>query len=224
VTCPVIPIPAAGIPWAGRAADGWRWLCARGRPFWRAWTFLTAVVLCGLVFGGLTAGQLNAADTAVLARSVQELLTAVGQHQLAPAHTLWWQRMMGDAQLLALLWLFGVSVIGLPFIVIALFLRAFGVGFAVGFTVLQFGWRGLVVAAVAVFLHQLLSMTALLGAAVAALRFSADILRQVHTRPRLPMALLQYSAWFLVCLGGLMAGASVQAYVAPTLLTAAFTP
>ncbi|MCL6515778.1 stage II sporulation protein M [Alicyclobacillus sp.] len=213
---------AAAIPWMARFAAGWQWFLARGRAFSRAWMFTLAVILCGLAFGGVTAGQLNAQDAAVLARSVQELLTAISAHQLAPSHVLWWQRVIGDAQLLALLWLFGVSVIGLPFILIALFLRAFGVGFTVGFTVLQFGWRGLVVAGLAVFLHQLLSLTALMAAGIAAMRFSTNILQGTRARPNLPAALARYTAWFAVCLCGILAGAFVQAYIAPPLLTAAF--
>lgn len=181
-------------------------------------SFLAGVTVCGLVFGGLVAGELNPADTAVLGGAVERVVTAIQQHALAPAGQLWWQRLVADGQLLALLWLFGVSVIGLPLIVIALFLRAFGVGFAVGFTVLQFGWKGFLVAGLVIFLHQAISLTVLVAAGAVAVRFSAGVLRQAYPFSALPVHFLRYTAIFCVCAGLLMLGAAVQAYFAPGVL------
>lgn len=184
------------------------------------WSFLVAVVLCGLVFGGVAAGQLNSSDTLALGNSTLQLLQAIAQHQLASASQLWWQRMIADGQLLALLWLLGVSIIGLPFIVIAVFLRGFSIGFAVGFTVISFGWRGFLLAAIGIFLHQIVSLTAIILAASVAIRFSAGVLRQEQTQRRLSLALVKYTAWFGAFAGLLMLGAAVQAYLAPHLLSA----
>lgn len=182
------------------------------------WSFLLAVVLCGLVFGGVAAGQLNTTDTLALGNSVEQLLQAIAQHQLASAGTLWWQRMVADGQFLALLWLLGVSVIGLPFIVIAMFLRSFSIGFSVGFTVIQFGWRGFLLASIAIFLHQLLSLTALVLASAIAIRFSMGVLRQAQPLPVLSISLVKYTSGFVLCSVLLMAGAAVQSNLAPPLL------
>lgn len=183
------------------------------------WSFLFAVVLCGLTFGGIAAGELKSSDTLALGNAVGQLLQAVAAHELAPASALWWQRMIADGQLLALLWLFGVSVIGLPFVVIAVFLRSFGVGFAVGFTVIQFGWRGFLLAAFGIFLHQVISMTAIVLAASIAIRFSLGLTRTGRESANLVPALIRYTAWFGVCACGLMLGAFVQAWLAGHLLS-----
>lgn len=179
-----------------------------------------AVVLCGLVFGGVAAGQLNSSDTLALGNTVLQLLQSISNHQLATTSMLWWQRMIADGQLLALLWLFGVSVIGLPFIVIAVFLRGFSIGFAVGFTVIQFGWRGFLLASIGIFLHQLISMGAILFAASIAIHFSARVQGRTHAEERLAVALAKYTGWFGVSAVLLMLGAIVQAYLAPHLLSA----
>jgi stage II sporulation protein M len=184
----------------------------------QVWAFLVGVCLCGLVFGAVVAGELNGNDIAVLGDAVQRVLTAIQQHQLASAHDLWWQRMVDDAQLLALVGLFGASVIGLPFVVIALFLRAFSIGFAVGFTVIQFGWKGWILAGVGIFLHQLLSMGVLLFAGVAAIRFSAALLQQTYPLPKLSLHFAKYALRISLCLIGLIPGALVQAYLTPHLL------
>ena len=183
------------------------------------WSFLAAVILCGLIFGGVVAGELSSGDTVILANAVQHLLISIQQHQLAASGELWWQRLIGDSQVLALIWLFGVSVIGVPLIVITLFLRAFSIGFAVGFTVLQFGWKGFLVAGIAIFLHQIISMAVLMCAGITAIQFSTQLLSQSNPLSLLSWRFFKYTFVFLLCLLGLMIGAFIQAYLAPYLLS-----
>jgi stage II sporulation protein M len=188
------------------------------------WSFLSAVVLCGLLFGSVVAGQLNAGDTIVLANAISHLLSAISQHQLAPGADLWWQRVISDGQVLALLWLFGVSVIGIPFIAVTLFLRAFSVGFSVGFTVIQFGWKGFLLSGMIIFMHQIISMGALLVAGGVAIQFSTQILEQSLPIRALPWRFIKYTFVFMICMLCLMLGAAVQAYIGPAIVSAVFSP
>jgi stage II sporulation protein M len=196
------------------------WQTVRGKAATQGhvWTFLMGVCLCGIFFGAVVAGQLHPGDVIVLNDTIQNLLAVAMHHQLASFSQLWWERMIDDSRLLALVWLFGVSVIGLPFVVIALFLRSFGIGFAMGFTVLQFGWKGLLIAAIGMFPHDLITMAFLLLAGVTAIRFSADILQQVTSLQRLPMRFFKYTLLFAFCAIGLMAAAALQAGTMPHLL------
>lgn len=193
------------------------------QPHMHLWSFLGAVVLCGLLFGAVVAGQLNAGDTIVLANAVSHLLSAITQHQLAPGSDLWWQRVIQDGQVLALLWLFGVSVIGIPFIAVTLFLRAFSIGFSVGFTVLQFGWKGFLLSGIIIFMHQIISMGALLVAGGVAIQFSTQILEQSLPIRALPWRFIKYTFVFLICMLGLMLGAAVSAYIGPAIMSAVFS-
>ncbi|WAH39053.1 stage II sporulation protein M [Alicyclobacillus dauci] len=183
------------------------------------WTFLSGVTLCGLVFGAIVAGQLGETDRLVLGNALQHLFAAIKQHQLASGSELWSERLITDAQTLGLIWLFGVSVIGIPFVIATIFLRAFTVGFAIGYTTLQFGWRGFALAGIGIFLHQLVTFLALFIAAVTAIRFSQQILQQTLPIPRLTVRFLQYTGTFILCGGALMLGAFIQSFVVPHILT-----
>lgn len=183
------------------------------------WTFLAGVALCGLIFGSIVAGQLGQADKLALGNALEHLLVAVQSHQLASGRTLWIQRLISDGEILGLIWLFGVSVIGIPFVIGAIFLRAFSVGFAVGYTTLQFGWKGLALSGIGIFLHQVITLLTLFIAAIAAIRFSQQILAQSLPISHLTLNFLKYTGTFLLCSGGLMLGAFIQAFVVPHLLT-----
>ena len=189
------------------------------QPALHTLVFLLAVVLCGLIFGGFTAGQLAQGESAVIGQAVQELLTAVAHHQLAAPSELMRQKVVQDGRLLALLWLFGLSILGLPFVVIALFLRAFTIGFAVGFTIIHFGWQGVILAGLGMFTHQVLSLSALLCGGVMAIRFSANVLQSAYNKRELTVNILKYSLVFAVIGGVLVFADWLQSYMGPALLS-----
>jgi stage II sporulation protein M len=187
-----------------------------------AWThtllFLTGVALCGLLFGGVVAGQLNSTEAYVLQRQLELLLNTAANHQLAGPVDLWLQRMSRDIELLGLVWLFGISVMGLPLVAIAVFLRAFTVGFSAAFTVLALGWKGLWAATALVFVHQLFSFPAVLVAGCAAIRFSGALLEREGPIEAMVGRFIRYTLMFIVCAGLAGIGAAVQALLAAQVL------
>ncbi|RIV19619.1 stage II sporulation protein M [Alicyclobacillaceae bacterium I2511] len=189
------------------------------QPALQTLVFLLAVVLCGLIFGGFTAGQLGPGESAVIGQAVQGLLTAVAHHQLATPDELLRQKVIQDGRLLALLWLFGLSILGLPFVVIALFLRAFTIGFAVGFTVIHFGWQGVLLAGLGIFAHQILSLSALLCGGVVAVRFSANVLQSAYNKRELTTKILKYSLTFAIIGGVMVLAGWLQSSIEPVLLS-----
>lgn len=183
--------------------------------------FLTAIALCGLVFGGVTAGQLNSGDAYVLQQQLQLLLDAASNHQLASVSTLWSDRFFRDLELLGLLWLFGISVLGLPLVAVAVFLRGFTVGFTASFTVLSLGWPGLWLSSSVIFLHQLLAFPALVVAGAAAIRFSGDLLLRERVIHGLTGRFLYYGLVFSVCALWMAGADALQAVLAVHVLPTA---
>ncbi|GLV13722.1 hypothetical protein Heshes_14060 [Alicyclobacillus hesperidum] len=183
------------------------------------WSFLLGIAVCGLVFGAIVAGQLGQADKLVLGNALEQLFIALAHHQVASGSEVWAQRALSDAELIGCIWLFGVSVIGIPFIVGAVFLKSFTVGFGVAYTTLQFGWKGFVVASIGIFAHQLIFLFTLFIASATAIRFSYELVMQAVPVSRLTVQFLRYTGTFLLCSGGIMLGASIQAFMVPALLT-----
>jgi len=200
----------------------WNKWYAQSANLSQVFIFLFAISICGLLFGGLVAGQLSPGESKILSGAVANLLQSIIHHDLAPSAALWWQRMVHDGQLLLLLWLFGVSVIGVPLVIVVLFLRAFSVGFAIGFTVLQFGWKGLLISLVTIFPHQLLALSVFLVVGVCAIRFSTGILRQSYPFQQLSKLFIRYSAIFVAAGLFLAIAAALEAYVSPYLLYSLF--
>ncbi|GGI95635.1 hypothetical protein GCM10010885_01620 [Alicyclobacillus cellulosilyticus] len=199
---------------------GWdRWRRGVAALYAEEGAFLLAVTLCGMVFGLLVAGQLSPNDRAWVSHALARLIAAASAGQILPSDQLWAHRALADAGLIALIWAFGLSLLCNPGVVAVVFLRAFGTGFAVGFAVLTWGWRGLILAGTVILLHQALALLALLAAGVSAMRFSAAFLRRSQLRS-FPRALTGYTCMLGACAAWMAASAAWQAYVAPFVLSA----
>lgn len=184
--------------------------------------FLLAIAVTGLFFGGVVAGQIPHPEQMILDNRLQNLISDVTNHQLASSKELLWQRLSADGRMLALLWLLGLSIIGIPIIILLLFLRAFSTGFAIGYTILHFGVKGLWIAMLGIFLHEFLAYSTLLAAALTAIRFSKTILIQKIQLSDLIVRALRFTGYFIVYLGGLAIADWVQASVVPHLLASLF--
>lgn len=182
--------------------------------------FLGAILLCGFIFGGFVAGQLNTTTSSLLGQTMQQFIHAVQSHQLASPKSVWASRSLADAELFALIWLGGVSLLGLPIVTIVLFLRSFSVGFAASYSVLAFGWHGLFIASLVIFAHQLLALGGLWGAGILAVRLSTAVFRRSFAMDELPSVLVRYTAYLGLCLVITWVGAVLQAFAAPPILAA----
>lgn len=182
--------------------------------------FLLAVMICGLLFGAVVASQLNASTTSILSQTMSEFILALRNHHLVEPSVTLWQHAFSELKVFALVWLSGVSLLGLPLVTLVLFFRSFSIGFSVSYSVLEFGWHGLLVASLVIFVHQLIALTCLWFAGVTAIRLSSSVVHRAFSFNELPGALLRYTGIILVCMLGALVGALYQAYLAPSILLA----
>jgi stage II sporulation protein M len=82
-----------------------------------------------------------------------------------------------QAETLLSVWLLGLTVIGLPLIMVVIFLRAFSLGFTLGFLIQQKAGTGVLVSLVSVLPQNLFYILGLLIAGVVAMNFSLNIVQ-----------------------------------------------
>lgn len=120
----------------------------------------------------------------------------------------------------AVLWLLGLSVVGIPLVLIVVFTRGFVLGFTVGFLVKEMAYRGIVLAFLSVLPHNLLLIPALIVGGVAAISFALSFLsgRLGWHREGLGEEFAAYTLVMLAVCAAMGAAALVEGFVTPTLL------
>ncbi|NLO22099.1 MAG: stage II sporulation protein M [Syntrophomonadaceae bacterium] len=124
-----------------------------------------------------------------------------------------------QAETLLSIWLLGLTVIGLPLILVVIFLRAFSLGFTLGFLFQQKAGTGVLLCLVSVLPQNLLYIPGLIIAAVVAINFSLFIVKSRNNGTnKLGIALLAYSTVMLLLLLVFGLGALIEAFFSPWLL------
>jgi stage II sporulation protein M len=174
------------------------------------------VFLCGLVLGAISLRTLNP----LVQQELNQYLTFYLKEVSACAGgslsiKAWVQTLKIQACSLGLLWVFGLTIVGSPLILIAVAARGFIVGFTVGFLAQEEAGKGLILAIAGVLPQNLCYIPAFLGAGVLSLYFSFTLLRtQDAPYRRLGVYTLLFLVFFLLVL----IGSWLEAYLAPGLM------
>lgn len=182
--------------------------------------FTAALLLVGIIFGALVVNALSQEQKIELYHQLQGFITAVNDNQMANSSLVTWDSLAKNLKMVGLIWILGLSIIGLPFIVVLIFLKGFMIGFTVGFLVDQFAEKGLLFAVLAVFPQNIIAVPSLIVAGVAGIAFSLLLIRSRFSHAHTPLYhwFLAYSALMLVIALLLALASFIEGYVSPVLM------
>ena len=190
--------------------------------WWEAHESYAFTVLAALLFGSLLGAlALEAVDgaTRVMLLLLVKRFLNIEAARIPGAGPIFGAAFMQNVKVLGLLYVLGVSVAGLPLVLLAVLFRGFVLGFAVGFFLETLHGPCLVLALIAVALPNAAILPAWLAVGAGGLRFSWRLL--VHgdvQRHRLGAEFYQMTAAALLALGPVLVGSALEAAVAPALL------
>ncbi|GAB6990381.1 stage II sporulation protein M [Paenibacillus pini] len=149
--------------------------------------FVAVLFLVGVIFGALMVNALSLEQQQDLESYLGNFFTTVNQNQLGgemPAAVSYWSIAGLHLKWVGLIWILGLSIIGLPGILVLDFLKGVLIGFTVGYLVGQFSWKGLLFALVTVAPPNLLIIPVLMVSSVAAIAFSLHFIKNRVTMQR----------------------------------------
>lgn len=126
---------------------------------------------------------------------------------------------LNNLLVMAAIYVMGLTVLGIPLILLLLFIRGFAIGFTIGFFAKQKAWQGILLGVVSILPHNLFFLPALCIGAVASLSFSILLIRRYfNSRLSVWSGFVGYNViMFIVCMAAVGAGL-VEAYFTPILI------
>jgi stage II sporulation protein M len=183
--------------------------------------FVSVLLLMGVIFGAITVNSLQGSQKQELYTYLSRFFGQVSEGKFAAPSEMFQQSYFSHLKYVGFIWVLGISIIGLPIILILLFLKGIVVGFTVGFLVNQLGWQGFLLSFVSILPQNLIVIPSFLIITTVSVSFSLRMIRHQFMRrsqePILPL-LVRYTCFFLVA-GLLLAAASFfEAYASPGLM------
>ncbi|NHN28805.1 stage II sporulation protein M [Paenibacillus agricola] len=142
------------------------------------YVFVGVIFLTGVVFGTIMAGALSLEQKQEIMRFVGNFFSSVEQGALTDVGSTFQRSFTLHMKWILIIWLLGMSVIGLPLILILDFLKGVLIGFSVSYLVAQFSWKGLLFALVSIAPQNLVVIPALIVCSVTAIAFSIYLVKQ----------------------------------------------
>lgn len=142
------------------------------------YVFIGVLVVVGAIFGALLVNALTLEQQQELADEVGVYLTTVKDSNNLDAATAFWDSFLFYGKWLGLIWLLGLSVIGLPVVLALDFLKGVLIGFTVALLVRQLAWKGVFFFLASTAPQNALVIPALMIASVSASRFAYFVVRE----------------------------------------------
>lgn len=188
--------------------------------------FVTVLFLMGVIFGAIVVNSLSITQKEDLFYYLSQFFGQMAEGKVATSNDLFFQSLFHNSKYIGLMYVLGVSIIGLPIILIMLFLKGLVVGFTIGFLVNQMGLKGFAISFVSVLPQNIIIIPVFIVAAVLSVSFSLKMIkRQFMKRPGPPIMpmLGRYFLTFLAAVVFLAAAATVEAHISPVLMKLVLT-
>lgn len=183
--------------------------------------FVSVLFVMGVVFGALMVNALSPGQKEEMARHINSFIQVVNQGNEIGGPSTFRDSLMLHLKWIALIWVLGLSIIGLPFIFLLDFLKGVLVGFSVGYLVGQLSWKGLLFAFVSIAPQNLIIIPALVMCSVSACAFSLYMIKnrflQKRGGPLYPM-FVRYTSLALGMSALLVGAALFEAYLSPVMI------
>jgi stage II sporulation protein M len=182
--------------------------------------YVSILFIMGVIFGALMVNALSVSQQQLMAQHLynffQSITLEVGGDssqsliELFAAHGRW----------ILIILILGLSVVGLPLILIIDFLKGILIGFSIGYLVGQFSWKGLFLAVVTVVPHNLIVIPVILVSSVVAISFSLYLIRHVvmHKQAVQRQQLHRYLLTHMTLCSLLLGATLIQYLIVPQLL------
>jgi stage II sporulation protein M len=190
------------------------------REHMNLYVFVTILFLIGVGFGAVLVHELSLDQKQDLTQHLGNYFSEFTKDVGLTHKQTFIDALMVHAKWTFLIWVFGLSIIGIPLILILDFLKGVFVGFAVGYFVSQMSWKGLVFAIISLAPHNLIVIPALLICSVAAITYSITMVknRLAHRRVNVYASLWKFTSLILCMALCLVLAAAWESYMAPVSL------
>ncbi|PRZ12996.1 stage II sporulation protein M [Laceyella sediminis] len=182
--------------------------------------FVTVLFMMGVIFGAVIVNTLDPAQKDGLLTYLGHFFRGLEQHTIAEPEVAF-QHALGDhLKTIGLMWILGLSVIGIPLLLVFIFLKGLVIGFTVGFLVNQLAWEGLWFAFVSVVPQNLLMIPALIIVTVAGIHFSTLLVknRLIHYRGTIYPQFVSFSLLVTAMAVVMLVSAALEAYLSPVMM------
>jgi stage II sporulation protein M len=185
--------------------------------------FIIVLFFMGVIFGAIVVNSMSFTQKEDLFYYLSQFFGQISVEKAAENKDLFLQSFFHNSKFIGLIWILGISIIGLPVILILLFLKGMVVGFTVGFLVSQMGWKGFSLAIASVLPQNLIIIPVFIIMAALSVIFSIRMIKKqfmkTYAQPMVPL-FKGYIFALIAAIIFISVASGIEAYLSPVLMKA----
>lgn len=185
------------------------------------YVFVAVLFVVGGIFGVLLVNALTLEQQQKLTDEVVQYVHVMNAGFGISAYETFWERFFFHLKWLILIWILGVTVVGIPGILALNFLKGALMGFSVGVLIQQYEWKGILLSLAALAPHNVIAVPALIVSSAAAISFGLFIIRNrlLQQKGELLPELGSFTSTLMIMLILFAGAALIEAYLSPSIIS-----
>ncbi len=182
--------------------------------------FLFLLFIIGLLVGSLFTTILKDSDQTLVKDSLNNFLTSINKNQLK-VETTFLPALFSQIVYVLSVWLLGVSILGLPIVIILYFSKSFTLGFSIGSLLYHYHTKGILLSIAYIFPHQIINFFIYTILTIYSLSLSLKLLDSLIHKKRLDFRFILNKYLFILILSlvGVIITSSLEIFVMPKLIS-----
>ncbi|WP_242942464.1 stage II sporulation protein M [Proteiniborus sp. DW1] len=181
---------------------------------------LVLALMIGISAGAITINVLNEEQSHSLIGFLDSFFQVLSKEKI-DSFILLRHSIVNNLQTIVLIWILGITVIGLPIVIFIVVLRGFIVGFTVGFLINELGFKGFAFSMLTILPQNIFVIPGLIALAVLSINFSLKVVTS-KTKRNLKFCFLSeltsYSISTAILSLLIIVGSLVEAYITPVFM------
>lgn len=185
----------------------------------KLFVFLLVISLIGVIFGSFFVTIINESDKKLITDNIGEYIKNIDSNNLNYISS-FKNSILSNMLYVLIIWILGISVIGIPIVIFLVFTKAFVIGFSIGSIILNYKLKGCIISFIYIFPHNIINMILLLYLATYSLCFSIKILESLLLKNSINFRQImhKYIKVLIITLVGILLTTSFEIFVTPNII------
>lgn len=179
--------------------------------------FISTLLIIGIIFGAIIVNSMNFIQKQELYFHLEQFFRQINLEEAANRNDIFIKSFYFHLKYLTLLFFLGLTIIGMPFIWILIFLKGLVIGFSIGFIVNQLGMKGFLIAFVSIAPHNIIIIPTYIIAGSLAMLFSIVLMQKLFTKSTsatMVRPFIQYFSVYIVLIVLSLSGSFIESFIA----------
>ncbi|MEI3499497.1 MAG: stage II sporulation protein M [Bacilli bacterium] len=181
--------------------------------------FLVGLFLIGLIAGSIFITIISKSDQALVKEYIKEFVNKADKNKLNYLEALK-NASLSNGLFIVIVWLLGFSIIGIPIVIFMYFSKAFILGFSLSSFILQYKFKGLLLALIYFFPHHVVNILAYTLIMIYSLKISFILINSIIKKKTISFKAImnRYLIVFAVSIGMVIVASLYECFVVPFLI------